>query len=81
MIETFFMCALFGVFIMRSFTFGVKVGQSTARGEKVEIKTPIQVIKEHNDNKKQEEKENINDVMLRNIDAYDGTGFGQEEIR
>lgn len=84
MIETIILCTVFGVFIMLSFVFGVKVGQMTKLGEKVEIKTPIQAIKEHKENKQLEReavKENeLIEKMLENIEAYDGTGLGQKDL-
>ena len=84
MIETIILCALFGAFIMLSFMFGVKVGQMTKLGEKVEIKTPTRVIKEYKEKKNIEEagrKENeLIETMLQNIDSYDGTAIGQIDL-
>lgn len=80
MIYTIFMCALFGVFIMGAFVLGVKIGQTTIMGEKVEIKTPIKAIREYKDAKEIKEQNKQEEIMLHNIDVYDGTSLGQEDI-
>lgn len=84
MIWTFLFSIIFGAFIMFSFYFGVKIGQSTTAGEKVEIKGPIQAIKKHREivqAKEDEELQNrIEEINLHNIDVYDGTGTGQEQF-
>lgn len=80
MIYTIFMCALFGIFIMCAFVLGVKIGQTTIMGEKVEIKTPIKAIREYKDTKEIKEQNKQDEIMLHNIDVYDGTSLGQEDI-
>ena len=84
MVETIILCIVFGAFIMLAFVFGVKIGQSTKMGEKVEIKTPIQAIKEQRIERKTEEElseqNRLTESILQNIDSYDGTGFGQIEL-
>ena len=80
--ETIIICTIFGVFIMLSFVLGVKIGQSVKNNEKVEIKSPIQAIREHKENKKYQEQrayeEEVEQINLHNIDIYDGTELGQK---
>ena len=68
------------------FVIGVKVGQATAKGEEVKLQVvnPIEAVREHQEQKeaKQEaqmEKSQL-ETILRNIDNYDGTEQGQEDV-
>ena len=82
MIEAIILCTIFGVFILISYTLGLRNGQRLSNNKEIKspIVNPIEVvtkeIEKHEDNKKQE----ILDVMMSNIDNYDGTGLGQIDI-
>lgn len=64
------------------FMIGAKVGQMTAKGE--EIKMPsvktIEAVKEREDKREAQEEWNRVETILRNIESYDGTGIGQEDV-
>lgn len=74
---------VFGIFVTTSFVIGVYLGQKLNRNEKIEV-NPIKVVEEHiEENKiKREIKEETSklEIMLDNIDNYDGTGIGQKDI-
>ena len=74
---------VFGIFVTTSFVIGVYLGQKLNRNEKIEV-NPIKVVEEHiEENKiKKEIKEETSklEIMLDNIDNYDGTGIGQKDI-
>lgn len=82
MIEAIILCTIFGVFILISYTLGLRNGQrlSTSKEIKSPIVNPVEVltkeIKKYEDNKKQQAL----DVIMSNIDNYDGTGLGQIDI-
>ena len=64
------------------FLIGAKVGQKVVKGEEVQLPTinPMEAYREHQERKEaQREKDKI-DTILRNIDNYDGTPNGQEEV-
>ena len=65
------------------FVIGAKVGQKVIKGESIETPSvnPMKAYKEHRQQKEAEEEKNKIDTILRNIDNYDGTGYGQEEVR
>ena len=65
------------------FIIGAKVGQSVVKGEKVETPNlnPFKAIKENQARKAVEEKQDKLNTILRNIERYDGTGKGQEEVK
>ena len=62
---------------------GVKIGQKTTSGKEITL-NPVKAIKrgisEDRANKEQELKKKQFATSLANIDKYDGSGFGQEEI-
>lgn len=64
------------------FYFGAKIGQKVVNKEpvKMDIKTPVQVIKEHEIKKEIKKEQEIEETILHNIDVYDGTSIGQKEI-
>ena len=64
------------------FVIGAKVGQASAKGEKVELPSvnPMEAWRnrqEKNEAKKEQDKIN---AILRNIESYDGTDRGQEDV-
>lgn len=64
------------------FLIGASVRQKVDKGEKVEMPTvnPMAIVREHREKKEAEEKKSRMDAILRNIDAYNGTEIGQEEV-
>lgn len=63
------------------FLVGARVGQKVAKGEPVELpKDPLQAIRDSQDRKEAKRKQDKVEIMLRNIDKYDGTGAGQVDI-
>lgn len=80
--ETIILCTIFGVFILLAYTLGLRNGQKVSNNEEIKMPelNPVTVInkeiEKHEDKKKQEAYE----IMMSNIDNYDGTGLGQKEI-
>lgn len=64
------------------FIIGAKVGQKVSKGEAVELPSvnPIRAIKESREQKEAEMEQDKLDTILRNIERYDGTGKGQEDV-
>lgn len=71
-----------GFVCMASFMMGVKVGQAVANGEKVELPAvnPIEAARSHISKKEAQMEQDRMDVILRNIERYDGTSLGQEDV-
>lgn len=71
-----------GTLCIVCFFVGAKVGQTVSKGEPLETPTlnPIKAIKEHQDRRAAEEEQNKLDVILKNIERYDGTSNGQEDV-
>lgn len=71
-----------GAICVCSFTVGAKVGQTVAKGEKIETPNinPITAYKEHKASKEAEIEQNRLDTILKNLERYDGTSRGQEDV-
>ena len=64
------------------FVIGAKVGHTVSKGETVNLPnlSPINAIREHNDKKQAEWEQDRIDTIMRNIEGYDGTSNGQEDV-
>ena len=53
-----------------------------AKGEEIELPSvnPVEVIREHKAKKEAEWEQSRIDTILRNVEAYDGTSYGQEDV-
>jgi hypothetical protein len=71
-----------GAMCIACFIIGAKVGQSVAKGEKIETPSlpTIKLVKKHDDDKEAETERKRLDTIMRNIERYDGTGRGQEDV-
>ena len=64
------------------FLIGAKIGQKTAKGEAIELPTvnPMELVQEHREKRAAQEERDKVETILRNIESYDGTGYGQEDV-
>lgn len=71
-----------GVMNILCFYIGAKVGQTVVKGETIEAPTvnPLKAAQENRDKKEAEIKQNRLDTIMQNIENYDGTGRGQQDV-
>ena len=71
-----------GALCVVCFTTGAKVGQKVSKGETIETPSvnPMKVFREHQVKKEAEMEQNRIDIIMKNIEAYDGTTRGQEDV-
>lgn len=64
------------------FLIGAKVGQAVSKGEKVETPAvnPLKAYREHQERKEADKAQERINTILRNIDSYNGTESGQEDL-
>lgn len=64
------------------FMVGAKVGQAVSKGEDVKLPTlnPVEIYKTHKENKAAEAEMNRLDAVLQNLESYNGTEAGQQDI-
>lgn len=67
---------------MLSFTIGAKIGQKIVKGEKIELPkvNPMEAYREHQERKEVEKEKDKLETIMRNIEKYDGTAKGQEDV-
>lgn len=77
-----FLILVVGALCIACFFVGAKVGQTVSQGEKLELPEvdPLKPIREMRERKEEERERERYEAILRNIDNYDGTGQGQEDI-
>jgi hypothetical protein len=64
------------------FVIGAKVGQTIIKGEKVNTPNlnPFKAYRENQSRKEVEKQQDKLSTVLRNIERYDGTSKGQEDV-
>lgn len=82
MIETIILCTIFGVLILVAYSLGLKNGQRLSKNEEVVMPqvNPVKVVTEEIEKHEEKKKQQAYEIMMSNIDNYDGTGLGQQDI-
>lgn len=64
------------------FYFGVRIGQKVAKKEEIKLEglNPVKVIETINQSNEDRKEQERMRIIAENIDAYDGTGLGQQDI-
>lgn len=64
------------------FVIGAKVGQKVSKGEEIQMPTvnPMEAVREHRAKKEAQSEQDRIDTILRNIEGYNGTPEGQEDV-
>lgn len=77
--EVILICIV-GCINLLCFYAGAKIGQTSVRNETIHLPNPVKAVEEYKESKEyREEQERVN-IMLENINNYDGTGLGQKDI-
>lgn len=71
-----------GALNIACFFIGAKVGQTASKGERIEMPKldPMKAIREHQDRKQAQAEQDRYEAILRNVESYDGTDRGQEDV-
>lgn len=71
-----------GTLCIVCFFIGAKVGQQASKGEPITTPelNPVKAFREHQERKAAESEHNRIDTIMRNIEKYDGTELGQEDV-
>lgn len=74
--------AVTGALCIVCFFIGAKVGQTVSKGEDIKVPelNPMKLYREHQGRKEAEREQNKLDALLHNIEVYDGTSAGQQDI-
>lgn len=71
-----------GALCIAAFITGAKIGQKAAKGEVIELPNinPIEVIRDHKANKAAEAEQKRIEIIMQNIENYDGTSAKQQDV-
>ena len=71
-----------GALCIGCFLVGARVGQAVSNGEKIETPAvnPMQAVRDRRDKKEAQRQQDRMNVILQNIESYDGTSRGQEDV-
>lgn len=71
-----------GAMCIVCFVIGARVGQKVVKGEDIKLPTinPLEAYKQHESKREQQKEQDRINTILKNIDSYDGTGIGQEDV-
>lgn len=80
--ETVILIVIVGTLNIACFFIGAKVGQTASKGEKIEAPSvnPLKAIRERRVEKEAEREQKRANIIMQNIDRYDGTPDGQQDV-
>lgn len=64
------------------FVIGAMIGQRAAKGKEIKLPSvnPLEAFREQQSKKEAEMEQDRFNTIMRNIENYDGTGRGQEDV-
>ena len=80
---TALLIAILGALNIACFIVGAKVGQTVSKGEPIEtpkLPNPMEIIEAKREKKAAKAEQEKIDTIMRNIECYDGTTRGQEDV-
>ena len=80
--EAVLLLAVVGAMNIACLLIGANVGQKVQKDEPIEMPTinPMEKIRERRERKEAEKEQERKDVILRNIENYDGTSQYQKDV-
>ncbi len=71
-----------GALCIGCFIVGAKVGQTVSKGDEIKLPTinPLEAYREREQKKAAQEEQERIETIMRNIERYDGTAEGQEDV-
>ena len=71
-----------GALCIVCFLTGAKVGQTVSKGEEIKTPTvnPLKAYREHEAKREAQREQDRIETIMRNIEGYDGTDRGQEDV-
>lgn len=80
--ETIALVITICVMCLLCFIVGVRIGQKTVRGEDIELPTinPVKAVRNYQEEAEARKEIEKYKIIEENINNYDGTPYGQQEI-
>jgi len=81
--ETIILVLLMGGMNLLAFLIGARVAQKVDKGEEIELPSinPMQTYREFTEQREANKAQEEMNIMMENINNYDGTGRGQRDIK
>ena len=81
-LELILFCSIFGLIIMASYTLGLRNGQKLSKKEEITMPdvNPVSIVNKQIEKHEIKKEQDLLNIMMDNIDNYDGTGAGQKEL-
>ena len=81
--ETIILVLLMGGMNLLAFLIGARTAQKAHKGEEIKLPSinPIDMFEKHEEQRMIEQAEYERNLMLENINNYNGTGLGQKDIK
>ena len=75
-------CFAFCLLILWTYTLGLRNGQKLSKREEIILPdvNPVSVVNKQIERNEIKKEQDLIDIMMANIDNYDGTGTGQKEL-
>lgn len=74
---------LIGIIVLSNilcFVIGAKVGQKVVNEEPITLPNPVKAVENYKASQEYKEEQRKLDIMLENINNYDGTSLGQKDV-
>ena len=82
--ETILLITVIGILCIVCFFIGAKIGQKTVKGEDIKVPkitiNPKKIYEQHLEKQEIEKEQSKLETIMKNIERYDGTDFGQEDV-
>ena len=80
--DTILLLFLFVIFIITSYTLGLKNGLKLKNNEEIKMPeiNPVKIVRNEIESFEEKKRQAAFETMMSNIDNYDGTGLGQKDI-
>lgn len=82
--QTVFLILVIEIFNIIAFLLGARTVQQLQRNEEIKLPNPIKAVEkqivEYKENAELKKKQKEYDIMMENINNYDGTSAGQKDI-
>lgn len=75
-------CFAFCLLILWTYTLGLRNGQKLSKREEIILPdvNPVSIVNKQIERNEIKKEQDLIDIMMANIDNYDGTGTGQKEL-
>ena len=81
--EAIILVLLVGALELLAFFIGARIGQKASKDEEIKLPNinPVEAYRKHEERAREKQEQREVNIMLENIDNYDGSGLGQKDVK